>query len=386
MENSRYTDLFDNKRQSGQPTTTRSMAQSNPRNTWFDYGLNYIGLSRSHQNSVKEALASVEYDYQNLAREVKEHSREKVQHNEEKGELRETIDTCKHTIYDLQAQLRESKDDVKQVKRQEQQKYEIKRNAYIDATNKQADERVEKAKKQYPGFIENGNKQIAQHAANANRTADQKLVGLRRECEGLELSNQDLEKRCTSFETEIERLRAQVKVMQEASLRNVEAEHWAPLSVSDIDRKLKTILSDVKQWSAKYAQSSLQNMIASPRFYLVGFRLQEEGCTGSTQGLLEKLGQNRSMSKKPGKAAALLLAALVSSVIMRRIINDPFFAFVGEDDSTLLLKSDAVGLDHIFAQLLLSKCYTCLRSESLLTFHQQTKKELAPGAASSSAC
>ncbi|EME38936.1 hypothetical protein DOTSEDRAFT_180949 [Dothistroma septosporum NZE10] len=278
--------------------------------------------------------------------------REIKKHKAEKAELRETIEACKQSIYDLQVELAESTAEVRQARLHEQKKFDATKAALVESSKRQVAQRVEDANKHYARCIKDARNEVAHHAADANRKADQKLVVTRKECERLQLSNQDLHERCAGYEVQLDRLRAQVKVMQEASLRNVEAEHWAPLAVSDIDRKLKAILSDVKQWSVKYATMSLQDMIASPRFHHIGFRLQDESCTSSTQNLLEKLARNTSMIKKPGKAAALLLAALVSSVVMRRIIHDPFFAFVGRGASTLILKSDAEGLEHVFAQLL----------------------------------
>lgn len=128
----------------------------------------------------------------------------------------------------------------------------------------------------------------------------------------------------------------------------MEASQWAPLETSDIEGRLGSIQLRVRKWSTEHAMLTF-DQIADPKGFSNIIRaLATRGCVMRPDELHECLMTTKSM-RKPGKASAVLLSAGVMHEIMRTIIANPYFAFLGRPGEYLLQGDQADALANLTA-------------------------------------
>lgn len=180
-----------------------------------------------------------------------------------------------------------------------------------------------------------------------NLQAIAELEHRNRELEAQARVNEDsrimLESRLASEQKLLQRQNLQIEELQKGlnnmishKLRGFDTS-WLPDSIDEIDRKLKIILSAVKQWSEKHAEVPFDKVIWAMEKDDFKQILLETGCTTVPDSLRWKLLAHRPL-QRGSKAAAMLLAAAVSCELFRTIFGCPFFAFVGAEDQEEVLR------------------------------------------------
>ncbi|KXS95914.1 hypothetical protein AC578_5203 [Pseudocercospora eumusae] len=139
------------------------------------------------------------------------------------------------------------------------------------------------------------------------------------------------EKACKEYEQRLEHFEKIVREMQSSALRSVESAQWAPLATSEIEQKLKSLLTDVRQCAQKYAKLPIEEVLDPKRFENISTTLIGSKCLNQPELFRDTLSKNSAM-KKATKAHGLIFAAHLSSIVLRHIIADPFFAFQGITD------------------------------------------------------
>lgn len=134
---------------------------------------------------------------------------------------------------------------------------------------------------------------------------------------------------CRKYEDKIEALEATISKLQNAQLQSLEAMHWAPMATKDIEHELKSLMGRVRQWSTENTTLDIGQIMEAVRFDSNAEKLVSRGCISDPEQLRKALTGSKAM-QKPGKAASLLLTALVTFEVMTKIVGDPFFAFVGK--------------------------------------------------------
>lgn len=179
--------------------------------------------------------------------------------------------------------------------------------------------------------------------------------------------NNDYSKTLQIYEKKIAALTKDLRKMQEAKLKDIEAVRWVPLSPSTVERKLNSIVSDIKRWADKYATFDVDHVLG--HLDCISERLLAEGCISSGDSLRDAIMDSIKV-QKPGKAAALLLSALVSTLLMRDVVGQPFFAFTATENSHRLRKRDGMVLQKLMDRIMESKsCTLPLPSTSLENDH-----------------
>lgn len=266
-------------------------------------------------------LAEFESENKELEKEVSKllkqlDSRER-QFEQDAEEINQEWDRC---ITDME---RDHEDEVKKLKRQH------------DEEIKKRDEQIKKCNEQIKKYNEQNNQRIEAAKRESNITKAQDQAG---------------QKSCRALEKQIQALNATVRSLQTASLQSVEAEQWAPLSSSDVDHQLRSIFSQVKQWSEEYGSLILAQRPGVEGLQRIVCLLNNRGCVPFPEKFLIGLARGKRI-KKSAKVAAVLLAAAVSSDIVQSIIGDPTFAFVGDVDKDLLQKHEGKAFRDVIAHV-----------------------------------
>ncbi|EME86906.1 uncharacterized protein MYCFIDRAFT_77298 [Pseudocercospora fijiensis CIRAD86] len=281
-------------------------------------------------------------------------------------------------IADLEAQIEELRGKLKSAKQSAEQRrknYEDERSRRISETNKQNDlvqqqhnsyERLAKEMKQKAAEKEKADQRVAAVQREANErikeadcdavkareqsihwehTVDElklkiealerstiaqhhsmkQLEGFKKDAERAQNQKLAAEKARREQEQKVDGLEKTIRSLQSRALRSVEPEKWAPLSSSDIEHELKGVLSSVRQWAQTHCHLTFDDVIDN--FKLLGEVLDDQGCISGRKQLWDALVGNAAIQKHQ-KAASLIFTALASNHICKKIIGDPFFAFV----------------------------------------------------------
>jgi hypothetical protein len=147
---------------------------------------------------------------------------------------------------------------------------------------------------------------------------------------------EEAEKALKSITAKTESLGATIRSLQAARLKTVEVSQWEPLGSENIEHRFKSLMQSVRAWSGKYSILPFEEIFQDRNFEAIHELLWKRRCVGELQDLKAAVENSKAM-RKPGKASGLFLAAAASSEICTKIINDPFFAFVGETGQDYVL-------------------------------------------------
>lgn len=219
----------------------------------------------------------------------------------------------------------------------------------------------------YKAVVSERDEQLAKQAQeygdaiNAlQQAADSQIQGAQDSMRDL---SQEVEKSRREYEQQIEDHERTISRMQAARLKTVDATQWAPMENSDVEHRLKSILSRVRQWATEYAMLSIEDTLEPKNFTAVAQQLVKRGLVIAPDRLRDMLKRNKAMQKAE-KAFAMLLTAAVSCDLLREVIGDPFFAFVGgNDEKTLLNYRVGKSADRLVDSIKTSEYYNASSSE-----------------------
>lgn len=189
------------------------------------------------------------------------------------------------------------------------------------------DEHAEELRRKVQDTLDEANLTADRHNRNYSELRSQVAAGRKRLVES-EKRNKSLTLDLDAAEIEIDRLQDQLKGLQASVFKTVDAAQWVPESTSEIEAKLTTILSKMKQWSEKYHKPQLLPIDPnSKRGVDVQDGLIRHNCvSGDKQSLrtLSAIFQDPRMDKK---LPSLMLSALAAHFIFQRMFSSPWFAF-----------------------------------------------------------
>ncbi|KXT06354.1 hypothetical protein AC578_9129 [Pseudocercospora eumusae] len=138
-------------------------------------------------------------------------------------------------------------------------------------------------------------------------------------------------------ETRLQSQDEAIRNLQASAMRSLEVAHWAPDSVENIQRQMKDLMLDIEDWAENFSLLPLEMLLEPERLGWIGLHLKRSGCVGSLEDLKEAIVADED-TRQPGRASALMLSAIVSFEVFRRVFCNPFFAFAGNYDQREVLR------------------------------------------------
>ncbi|CAK1359213.1 hypothetical protein CB0940_05459 [Cercospora beticola] len=194
--------------------------------------------------------------------------------------------------------------------------------------------------------ISEADAKAARDMKELRNTANQQILAAKRAASDLRDQSQGAQKTCRKLEAQIEQQLETIRGMQAARMKSVESTQWAPIANSEIQSELKSIVARVRQWAIECSALFRDQGLDSKGFARLVCASIDKGCAANAFSLHGHLAQNKSTSK-PGKAAAMLLAAVASFEIMHKIIGNPFFIFAGQLDEDMLHETEAKSMANL---------------------------------------
>ncbi|KAK5719922.1 hypothetical protein LTR15_007195 [Elasticomyces elasticus] len=129
-------------------------------------------------------------------------------------------------------------------------------------------------------------------------------------------------------DSEIRTLRCQVRTLQEGAMRFVEAPHWVPESIAEIERKFKVSMNEIARWSKSHTGRDWDLELDLARKHV---ELLPSSSHVDMSIMLKTVASHQG---RPGRDRQpwLLRSTMVGTIAIDHIVKDPLFAFSGTDD------------------------------------------------------
>lgn len=160
--------------------------------------------------------------------------------------------------------------------------------------------------------------------------------------------HQEAELKCEKLKQENKSQKATIFALQASALRSVESTRWAPLACDDIEHEIKHILGNIRWWSVRCFDVSIEQTLEMDLFLKLASSLTRHQCIESPEQLRHALAANVPM-QKGNRAVAMLLQAAVSSTIFNKFLGVPFHAFIANSEvDGLLHQQDGAAIDRVY--------------------------------------